>query len=201
MRKEVSNPEFWNDRYSSKTDNWTLNRPNPVLFQAVEEKLIAPPGKFMAAGIGKGYDAIYASKAGFDVTAVDFSKEALDYAKGLAAKENVKINFVQDDLFHLKNNWAEQFDFIYEYVTFCAVDPVRREELFENFAAALKKDGVLFTVPFPIDERKGGPPFSLSLEYFYVTGSKFLKLEYYSKNINSLKPRKGNEVLMIFRKR
>lgn len=200
MKFTVSSPEYWNDRYSKKNDIWTLNSPNPVLVQIIEQRMLVPPGSLMVAGCGKGEDAVFLSKAGFDVTAIDFSAEAVSIASELGKIEGSNAVFLQNDLFKLKPEFSGRFDYIYEYVTFCAIDPEKIEEMIDNIASALKPRGLFVTIPFPVDSREGGPPFAIDLIGFSALAGKYLKLEYFSKNINSVKPRKGNEVLMIFRK-
>jgi len=201
MNSEISSSKYWNNIYNAKKDVWTLNNPNPVLVQIVEGKKIAPPGKILVAGSGKGDDAIYLAQKGFDVSAIDFSEEAINFSSKLAENEGVVVNFMQNDLFSIKTDFPDEFDFIYEYVTLCAIDPDRIEELIEAITSALKVNGLFVTIPFPIDKREGGPPFTIELERFYNIACKYLKLEYYAKDINSVKPRKGKEVLMIFKKR
>jgi len=200
MNNPIFTPEYWNDRYNKKNDIWSLNNCNPVLVQVLEEKLISPPGKILIAGCGKGDDAIFLAKKGFSVTAVDFSDEAVKSTELLAQKELETLTLKKIDLFDLNKEYNEEFDFIYEYVTICAVDQERVEELIMNFASALKPGGLFVTVLFPIDGRAGGPPFAIDTERFYTAASNHLKLEYLSKNINSIKPRKGNEILITFRK-
>ncbi len=200
MSINLSDPSYWDNRYTEKKDTWSLNKPNPVLVQALEEKLLQPPAKLLVAGSGKGEDAIFLAKCGFEVTAVDFSREAVDYLKNLPVLSKLNFNAVLGDLFELEKTFPESFDIIYEYVTICAVEPDRVEELVRNFAAALKPGGIFISVLFPVDGREGGPPFAVDLQNFYSLAQKYLKLEYYCKEINSLRPRKGNEVLLIFRK-
>jgi methyl halide transferase len=200
MNNPIFTPDYWNDRYNKKNDIWTLNNCNPVLVQVLEEKLISAPGKILVAGSGMGDDAVFLAKRGLSVTAADFSEEAVKSTQLLAEKEAVSLSLRKMDLFDLNKECKEEFDFLYEYVTICAVDKERIEELIMNFAAALKPGGLFVTVLFPVDGRAGGPPFAIDLERFYYAASKHLKLEYLCKNIDSIKPRKGNEILITFRK-
>jgi SAM-dependent methyltransferase len=151
-------------------------------------------------GSGKGYDAVAAAKKNYDVAAVDFSTEAISFSQQLAEEENADINFIKEDFFELGNEYYESFDYIYEYVTYCAVNPRRRKEFAEKISSLLKPGGKLITVIFPIDKRDGGPPFSTDVIEFYRIFSQFLKLEFSSKQINSVKPRKGKEILQVYYK-
>lgn len=206
MRKEITsnldNPKYWDDAYQNESDRWTLNSPNPVFVQVLADKKFYKPGnKILIAGAGKGYDAAAAVKFDLNVTAVDFSDEANKHAEQVAAAAGVKIKFVNEDLFKIGERFNSHFDLVYEYVTICAVNPNRRDELLLNFYNSLSENGRLITVLFPIDAREGGPPFSIELNEFYKLASKYFSLEYFQRNINSIKPRKGNEVLLILKKK
>ncbi len=55
-------------------------------------------GKLLDIGCGSGKNSVYFTKQGFDVTAFDFTEEALKISKKLAEENNVKINFNQADV-------------------------------------------------------------------------------------------------------
>ena len=97
-----------------------------------------------------------------------------------------------------KDNFKENFDFIFEYVTYCAINPERRKEFAQKISSLLKTGGRLISILFPVDRREGGPPFSVDIKEFYKNFSEYLRLEYSSRQINSVKPRKGKEVLQIY---
>lgn len=200
MYAQVNKASFWDEIYKNNQSKWDLMSANPVFIDLLEKSEFLKPGKLFIAGSGKGFDALAAAKKNFDVTAVDFSSEAISFSKKLAEKESGKINFIQGDIFELSNEYFELYDYAYEYVTYCAINPERRKEFAEKISSLIKPGGRLITVLFPIDKREGGPPFSIEVVEFYNNFSRFLKLEFASKQINSVKPRKGNEILQIYRK-
>ncbi len=200
MNFNVDHPEFWDNKYLNKEDKWDLKTPNPVFKFLLEENKFLKPCKILILGSGKGYDAILAAKKGYDVTAIDFSVEAIDESKKVAESENVKIEFLQKDIFEIENEYFESFDAVYEYVTFCAVAPNKKENMLEAVSKLLKQNGILVTVVFPVDGRAGGPPFNIDIIEFYKSASKYFSLEFSNRNINSVKPRKGKEILQIYRK-
>jgi SAM-dependent methyltransferase len=159
------------------------------------------PGKILIAGCGKGYDAVLASKKGFDVYAADFSLEAIKLAKNLAEKEKVKVNLLHEDIFKLDSVYKNSFDYVYDYVTYCSVIPERRKEYAEKIAGLLKHGGKLITLLFPVENREGGPPYAVNVQEFYDLFSEHLQLKFSSKKINSIKPRRGREVLQIYLKK
>ena len=200
MNYSVEQPEYWDKKYLNSDDKWDLKSPNPVFENIIKENKFLKPCKILILGSGKGYDAVLAAKNGYDVTAIDFSSAVIEASKKIAEIEKVEIEFLQKDIFELDEIYNEKFDAVYEYVTFCAVDPVQKENLLKKISKLLKANGVLLTVVFPIDGRQGGPPFNIDFIEFYRSASKFFKLEFSSRNINSVKPRKGKEILQIYRK-
>jgi len=77
----MSNPvpmgaQFWDDMYSSR-DQVFSGRANGVLVTEVTD---LPPGRALDVGCGEGADARWLAQRGWQVTAVDISKTALDRA-------------------------------------------------------------------------------------------------------------------------
>ncbi|MDE1810572.1 MAG: methyltransferase [Candidatus Micrarchaeota archaeon] len=56
-------------------------------------------GKVLDVGTGTGIQAIVAAKKGLDVTASDIDQKALECARENARLNNVKVEFVQSDVF------------------------------------------------------------------------------------------------------
>ena len=152
----------------------------------------------MVLGSGKGYDTAAAAKAGYSVTAVDFAETAVEHTKLLLTQENLQARVIRSDIFKLRSLLNEQFDAVYEYTTFCAVNPTRRREFAEIIISYLRPGGKFISVVFPIDGRPGGPPFSIDPVEFYNFFTPELRLDYSSRLINSVKPRKGKEMLQVF---
>ncbi len=200
MLTTIESPSFWDEKYLNNEANWDLRLPTPVWKELVLQENLIKPCKLLVVGSGKGYDAIFAAKAGYETTALDFSPSAISISKNLAKNENVEVAFLQNNIFELEEYYKENFDAIFDYVTFCAINPNRRQEYIKKISALLKLDGKFIILLFPVDGRNGGPPFNIDLKEFYKEVFKFFKLEFFSKNINSIKPRKGKEVLLIFRK-
>lgn len=67
----------------------------------------------MACGAGR--HSIILAKKGFDVTAVDLSENLLAYAKNLAAKEDLSIDFIKSDLRQFETE--KRFDLIVNLFT------------------------------------------------------------------------------------
>jgi len=200
MTNLVNKQEFWNSRYQNKNVGWDLKSPTPVFQRILKEKKIIDFGKLLILGSGYGYDAVEAAKNGFEVTAVDFSSSALSFAKKLAKKENVNVDFIQKDFFKFETDHSTGFDVVYDYVTFCAIDPTRRVEYAKLIKSLLKCGGVFIALWFPVEEKESGPPFGINLEETESIFSKFLKLKSSTIEKDTIEQRKGREVLQIYGK-
>jgi SAM-dependent methyltransferase len=192
--------EFWNSEYESRKTGWDLNSPNPVFKYLITDVTFIKPSKIIILGSGKGFDAVLAYEKGYDVTTVDFATNANEYCKELSEKFNSKLSIIEKDFFELDSSIFNSFDIVYEYVTYCAISITRRNDFLRLAAKLLKPGGRFVTDLFPIDKREDGPPFSVDLSEFLIDAKKFFNLEYLNKNVPSVKPRRGKEILLVFRK-
>lgn len=195
---DADNVSFWDEKYKKGETRWDLKGPNPAFLEVINNEKIIKPCKILIPGSGKGHDAVAAAKIGFEVTALDFSEYAINISKDIAEKENVKINFICEDIFNLDNSYDNSFEAIYDYTMFCAINPERRIEYAEKISSLLKKHGKFIALFFPLEEREGGPPFSVDLIDTYKIFSKHLKLFLSSKKINSHPRRTGREALQVY---
>jgi len=74
---------FWDDRYGSR-DRLFSGNPNGVL---VTELTDLKPGQALDVGCGEGGDALWLARRGWQVTAVDISRTALERAAAEAASD------------------------------------------------------------------------------------------------------------------
>lgn len=200
MFDAINSPVFWDEQYKNGNDGWDLKTPNPILLEIIKNKRFLQPCKLLILGSGKGYDAVASAKEGYTVTTIDFSVYANSFAKELAEKENVKIEFLQEDIFNLDENLNEMFDAIYDYTSYCAINPERRTEYAKIISKLLKKNGKFVGHFFPVEKRESGPPFGINISETYQIFSKFLSLDFSTNQINSIKPRRGREVLQVYSK-
>jgi len=198
MPSEIDLPVYWDKKYQRNEANWDLKSANPVFEELIDNEDILKPGKLLIPGCGNGFDAIAAAKRGFEVTAIDFSAEAIKFGKNLAKREKVKVNFLTEDFFNLDEKYANNFDSIYEYTTYCAINPERRDEFARQISRLLKPGGKYLTILFPVEERAGGPPFGINPVEAYKIFSNYLKLSFFTQEVNSIKPRKNREVIQLY---
>ena len=195
----VSTSKFWDELYLTGQTNWDMGTPTPAFVDLLESKRLEQ-GKPLVLGCGKGHDAVAFAQRGFQVTAIDFSGEAIKQARQLAHEYNVQIEFVQEDFFDYSLGILEEFDYVVEYVTYCAIEPSRRAEFAAMVPSLVRPSGKFIALFFPLDERPGGPPFAVSIDEVNRLFGKKLELISIEPPVNSVAPRKGKELMTVWRK-
>lgn len=196
-----TNPaQYWEASYQNKQTIWDLGGPTPTL-QRLAASGQFPPGRMLVPGAGRGHDARVFARHGFTVTAVDFAEGAVQEMRRLATPE-APLDILQGDFFDLPPALHGTFDYILEYVTYCAIDPSRRAEYAEVVASLLKPGGIFIGLIFPLTFHANGPPFAVSVEELLgdmlPRGFILRQREFPA---DSIRPRKGREELVILQKR
>jgi SAM-dependent methyltransferase len=199
MMNDVNSPRKWDNDYARHTDGWDLGGPAPVFKRLILSKQLIP-GRMIVLGAGRGHDAREFARHGFQVTAVDFASEAIQAMEQLNDPQG-PIEILQYDLFKLPHELDNSFDYTLEYTCFCAIDPTRRSEYADVVTRLLKLGGTYIDLAFPLDGRKGGPPFAVTISevkiLFQARGFKLISQEVPSDSIGR---RRGAEELLIFQK-
>lgn len=199
MTNNVNSPQKWEADYERRTDGWDLSGPTPVFKRIASSRELAP-GRMIVLGAGRGHDAREFARHGFEVTAVDFAPRAAHEMHRLADPA-APVQILQQDLFTLSPELNHSFDYVLEYTCFCAIDPKRRAEYADLVTRLLKPDSFYVDLAFPLDGRRGGPPFAVTeseiMGLFQARGFKLLSRE---KPADSVKPRRHAEELFIFKK-
>lgn len=87
-------PQEWDERYESSEQVWS-GQPNVALVAEVAE---LKPGRALDVGCGEGADAVWLASQGWDVTALDVSRVALERAMLHARDAGVQVRWVHDGL-------------------------------------------------------------------------------------------------------
>ena len=91
-------------------------------------------------GCGPGLYAARLAKRGAKVTGIDFSGRSIEYAKDVAAREQLNINYVNQN--YLEFETEDQFDLVLMIMCdFCVLSPTQRKGLLRKFHKILKPSG------------------------------------------------------------
>lgn len=158
----VNDRNYWNDKYISNEFKWDLGYPTPIFQDWSHKNKNNIKRKICIPGCGRGHDAIYLAKNGFEVYAFDFSIEAIKYLKKKSKEEKVNINLFCEDFFLIKDKFNNFFDYILEYTFYCAILPERRGEYINKCYKILRDKGRIIAIMLPINiDSNNGPPFNV----------------------------------------
>jgi SAM-dependent methyltransferase len=135
--------DTWDERYRSKPQIWS-GKPN---VQLVREAAGLHPGKALDLGCGEGADAIWLAERGWQVTAVDFARTALQRGQAQAETRGPevagRIRWVYADL---TTEEVEEKSFDLVSAQFMHLPSEALRELFTRLAAAVAAGGTLLIV-------------------------------------------------------
>lgn len=196
--RDPNQAEFWDKTYRDGNFAWDLGQPTPVFARLAADETL-PPGEMLVVGAGLGHDARLFARHGFGVTAVDFAPAAIAQMETFA-EPDAPVTAVLADFFWLPPAFSRRFDYVLEYVVFCAIDPRRRPDFADVVARVLKPGGVFIALAFPIGRRPGGPPFVVQpdgmIRLFESRGLVLVRRETPPDSANG---RQGIEELLVFK--
>jgi 2-polyprenyl-3-methyl-5-hydroxy-6-metoxy-1,4-benzoquinol methylase len=145
--------EEWDRRYEASELVWTAG-PN----QFVAEQLAdLPPGRALDLAAGEGRNAIWLAEQGWRVTAVDFSRVALDKGARLAAQRGVELDWVVADVLRYQPE-AGGYDLV--LLSYLQLPADQMATVLHTSAGALAPGGTLLVVGHDLinlTEGVGGP--------------------------------------------
>jgi len=149
-------PAFWNQRYASGETPWVLHKIPATLRSFL--KRTRRKGRVLIPGCGTDHGVIKAfADAGFEVTAIDFSRVALAETKKALGNFDGKI--MRADFF--KSDFGKRFDLVYERTFLCAMHPWRWARYAKRVAEFLRPGGKLIGIFFYGTEREP-PPYPIN---------------------------------------
>ncbi|MEF8757045.1 MAG: methyltransferase domain-containing protein [Halobacteriales archaeon] len=122
----------WDRRYAAR-EYPTDQDPSPVLRALVTS---FPDGRALDVGTGPGRNALFLAGEGYEVDAIDKSREGLELAREQADERGVEVNWIRADA----REYAYPTD-AYDVVTASFYRPFER---LTDVKGALAEDGVLF---------------------------------------------------------
>lgn len=148
--------EFWDERYAGSERVWS-GRPNQRL---VEQTTDLTPGLACDVGCGEGADAIWLAERGWEVTALDVSRVALDrtaeHAIDRGVDDRVKVGEYDVLAGHppRKPRRSAGFDLVSAH--FMHVPREDFDEVYQRIAAAVAPGGRLLVVAHHPDDVESG---------------------------------------------
>jgi SAM-dependent methyltransferase len=141
--------DLWTDEHTSKQMlachlNETIDvssRNAEFINRSVEwiatELNIGRDFKIADFGCGPGLYAAPLAKRGANVTGIDFSERSIEYAKGVAAREQLNISYVKQN--YLEFETGDRFDLVLMIMCdYCALSPSQRKGILRIFHRVLK---------------------------------------------------------------
>ncbi len=121
---------------------WADLEPSPYLVNWIKENPITKESKTACViGCGVGDDAEALSELGFEVTAFDIAKSAIELCKN--RYPNTKVNYLVADLFDYPQKWFEKFDIVYECNTIQVLPGVYRKKARVAISSLVAQEGYL----------------------------------------------------------
>ncbi|GAB3709071.1 class I SAM-dependent methyltransferase [Mariniluteicoccus flavus] len=93
-RSHDNTPDGWDARYAADDRMWS-GQPNGLLVAEVADM---PPGRALDVGCGEGADTLWLALRGWDVTAVDVSRVAIDRGRAAAGESGVHVDWRVGDV-------------------------------------------------------------------------------------------------------
>jgi uncharacterized OsmC-like protein/ubiquinone/menaquinone biosynthesis C-methylase UbiE len=139
----------WDQRYRGATLLWT-ERPNQLL---VEEVSGLRPGRALDLGTGEGRNAVWLAEQGWQVTAVDFSRVALERGAAIAQRCGVDVAWVPADLTQYRPA-AAAFDLV--VILYLHLRPEARRKVLDEAVMALRPGGRMLIIGHDLENLVAG---------------------------------------------
>lgn len=114
-------------------------------------------GKALDLGSGEGRNSIFIAKNGFDVTAVDISKEAIKGLEKHAKKEKVKIKTFLEDIRNFKFN--KKYDVIFSTAVLHFLREDEAKKIVKKIKVNTLKNGLNLITAFTEENPNKGFPY------------------------------------------
>lgn len=154
--------EFWDQRFSEGNTPWDRGETNPQLHAWLEAGALKPC-RILIPGCGAGYEAATLAAAGFEVTALDYSPEAIALTRKRLDAQGLKAAVIEADALA----WRPErpFDAVYEQTCLCALYPDQWRAYADQLYRWLRPGGTLFALfvqflrPEAAQGQIQGPPY------------------------------------------
>ncbi|MFC1532034.1 methyltransferase domain-containing protein [Thermodesulfobacteriota bacterium] len=127
--------------------------------------IIAKGTKIADFGCGPGLYVTRLAERGANVTGIDFSGRSIEYAKKVAARGQLNINYVKQN--YLDFETEDRFDLVLMIMCdFCALSPTQRKGMLSKFYTVLKPGGYVLLDVYSLsafDQREEAATYEVNL--------------------------------------
>ncbi|MEN8187026.1 MAG: methyltransferase [Bacteroidota bacterium] len=187
---------YWENCYKTDEIGWDIGYVSPPVksyFEQLEDK----ETEILLPGAGNAYEADYLYQIGFkNLTIVDIASQPLINIRK-RNKDFPEEKLLQTDFFNLNR----KYDLIIELIFFCALHPSQRVSYVEKMYQLLKPGGKIIGLLFDFPLTDQGPPYGGSKDEYFNLFTDLFKIRTLETCYNSIKPRKGRELFIIFEKK
>jgi len=187
---------YWTNRYSENLTGWDIGYPSTPLKEYIDQ-LENKKLRILIPGAGNAYEAEYLWNHGFkNIYVLDISPYPLKKFKNRVS-DFPDDQLINDNFFTHSGN----YDLILEQTFFCSFEPSteNRTAYASRMNDLLNPKGKLVGLWFNHELQQGNKrPYGGSKEEYINYLSTFFEVKYFGPCINSIGPRKGNELFGIF---
>ncbi len=153
----------WQGAYQAGTTPWDLRGITAPLRRLCDDGFFAncdlpQPARVVVPMCGRGHDLRLFAELGFQVTGVDLAPAAIEEARSLQRLNGYSTELLVRDVLGLSEEFAESFDLVYDYTSFCALPTHLRRRYLAEMAGILAPAGQLLMLAFPMDPAIAGAP-------------------------------------------
>lgn len=167
--RNPADARFWDERFAAGFTPWDAGAPAPVLLRWLAALGPGQGRRVLVPGCGSGHEVAALDAAGFAVTAIDYSAQAVAQARRVLGEALASRYLHHADFFEREAGWAAGgFDLIFERALLAALPPQHWRDWAARVADLLPAGGVLAGL-FVIDPAvaaqspRRGPPFAAAL--------------------------------------
>ena len=196
MKRNEYNKNYWENNYKTNQIGWDIGYASLPITNYIDQ-LKNKNLSILIPGAGNAYEAGYLFRNGFkNITVLDIAEQPLaNLLKRIP--DFPKENLIQENFF----KHEQSYDLIIEQTFYCAISPELRSKYANKIYNLLNKGGKLAGLLFDFPLTKEGPPFGGSLDEYKNTFSKQFHIKVLETSYNSIKPRLGRELFIIFEKK
>lgn len=168
----MADKDWWNEVYRKPEEiPWDIGVPSEQLVEVVEKGEIKPcPALDVCCGTGT--EAIYLAKNGFEVSAIDISKEAIKIAEKKAREASVKIDFRIGSVLEIPFP-DNSFGFVNDRGCFHVFAPEYRKWFADEIRRVMRQGGIYLLRCFSDKEPGSWGPYRISKQEIVNTFSNF----------------------------